>query len=121
MGGKKIETSSPIEIQFYTDYFIIYREKKYYDKKTSRMEYNKFFYSDITQIRYDRFLRKLNFSGAIDAMWFDYNKDGTVPQEPTYHRLVEGGGCRIYVFGDDGECIVEQLEKYTGVKVEMLN
>ena len=35
---------SPIEIQFYDDYPVIYSEKRYYDKKVSRKEYNKFHY-----------------------------------------------------------------------------
>lgn len=49
-GSKRVP--SPFEIQFYDDYFIVYREKRYYDRKVTRKEYNKFFYKDIQKVEY---------------------------------------------------------------------
>ena len=117
---KTIEAPSPMEIRFYDDYLIVYKEKHYYNKKISRMEYYKIFYHDITRLRYEYQLKKFKISGTIDAMWFDYQKDGSVPPEPTSHRIVEGTMCYFYIFGNDEEYIIDQIEKFTGVKADKL-
>lgn len=36
LGGKKEDVPSPIELQFFDDYLIVYRPKKYYSRKVSR-------------------------------------------------------------------------------------
>ncbi len=110
---KSENIASPIEIQFYDDYLVVFREKRYYDRKVSRKEYNKFFYSDISKIDYDYRTRRLNLVGKIDAMWFNYNKDGSVPQNPSYHRVVDGGICYFYVNDNDEDTILKCLEEYT--------
>lgn len=112
--GPKSETvASPLEIRFYSDYLVVFREKRYYSRKVSRKEYNKFFYSDISKIEYDYRIKRLDFIGKIDAMWFNYNKDGSVPQNPSYHRIVDGGICYFYVNGNDADTILKCLEEYT--------
>jgi hypothetical protein len=112
-GPKSEPVASPLEIRFYSDYLVVFREKRYYSRKVSRKEYNKFFYSDISKIEYDYRIKRLDFIGKIDAMWFNYNKDGSVPQNPTYHRIVDGGICYFYVNGNDADTILKYLEEYT--------
>lgn len=113
-GGPKSEpVASPLEIRFYSDYLVVFREKRYYSRKVSRKEYNKFFYSDISKIECDYRTKRLDFIGKIDAMWFNYNKDGSVPQNPSYHRIVDGGICYFYVNGNDADTILKCLEEYT--------
>lgn len=110
---KSKPVASPLEIRFYSDYLVVFREKRYYSRKVSRKEYNKFFYSDISKIEYDYRIKRLDFIGKIDAMWFNYNKDGSVPQNPSYHRIVDGGICYFYVNGNDADTILKCLEEYT--------
>lgn len=112
-GPKSEPVASPLEIRFYNDYLVVFREKRYYSRKVSRKEYNKFFYSDISKIEYDYRIKRLDFIGKIDAMWFNYNKDGSVPQNPSYHRIVDGGICYFYVNGNDADTILKCLEEYT--------
>ena len=112
-GPKSEPTASPLEIRFYNDYLVVFREKRYYSRKVSRKEYNKFFYSDISKIEYDYRIKRLDFIGKIDAMWFNYNKDGSVLQNPSYHRIVDGGICYFYINGNDADTILKGLEKYT--------
>jgi len=112
-GPKSQPVASPLEIRFYDDYLIVFRKKRYYSKKVSRKEYNKFFYDDISKLEYDYRLKRLDLIGKIDAMWFNYNKDGSVPQNPTYHRIVDDGICYFYVNGNDADIILDYLEKYT--------
>ena len=112
-GPKSEPVASPLEMRFYSDYLVVFREKRYYSRKVSRKEYNKFFYSDISKIEYDYRTKRLDFIGKIDAMWFNYNKDGSVPQNPSYHRIVDGGICYFYVNGNDADTILKCLEEYT--------
>lgn len=112
-GPKSEPVASPLEIRFYSDYLVVFREKRYYSRKVSRKEYNKFFYSDISKIEYDYRIKRLDFIGKIDAMWLNYNKDGSVPQNPSYHRIVDGGICYFYVNGNDADTILKCLEEYT--------
>ena len=112
-GPKSEPVASPLEIRFYSDYLVVFREKRYYSRKVTRKEYNKFFYSDISKIEYDYRIKRLDFIGKIDAMWFNYNKDGSIPQNPSYHRIVEGGICYFYVNGNDADTILICLEEYT--------
>lgn len=112
-GPKSEPVASPLEIRFYSDYLVVFREKRYYSRKVSRKEYNKFFYSDISKIEYNYRTKRLDFIGKIDAMWFNYNKDSSVPQNPSYHRIVDGGICYFYVNGNDADTILKCLEEYT--------
>lgn len=110
---KSHPVASPLEIRFYNDYLVVFREKRYYSNKVSRREYNKFFYTDISKIEYDYRIKRLDFIGKVDAMWFNYSKDGSIPQNPSYHRIVDGGICYFYVNGNDADDILKCLEKYT--------
>lgn len=112
-GPTSAPVASPLEIRFYSNYLVVFREKRYYSRKVSRKEYNKFFYSDISKIEYNYRIKRLDLIGKIDAMWFNYNKDGSVPQDPTYHRIVDGGICYFYVNGNDADIILKSLEEYT--------
>lgn len=110
-GTKTKYVPGNMEIRFYDDYFIIYKEKVCYSLKLYRKEYWKFQYYDVTKWEYDYSLKRLDLIGNTEAIWFDYNNNGTVPKEPTYHRYVEGGICYFYVWGDDAEKIVSSLKQ----------
>ncbi len=112
---------SPIEIWFYDDYLVVYREKRYYSKKISRKEYNKFFYSGITRFEYDFRLKRLDIIGKIDATWFNYNSDGTVPDVPFYHRIYDGGICYFYVNGNDERDIIGCIESFSSKRAVVKN
>lgn len=62
-----------------------------------------------------------NKFGKIDATWFDYNKDGSVPKEPTYHRIVDGGICYFYIAESDEKNIIDQMEFFSHFKVLIRN
>ena len=94
-GGNK-RVPSPFEIRFYDDYLVVYRESMYYSKKVIRKEYNKFFYKDINKCQYRVGTKRMNILGDVESIWYNYNKDGTLPEKPTYHRNVKGGICYFY-------------------------
>ncbi|MFS0675157.1 hypothetical protein [Ornithinibacillus sp. 179-J 7C1 HS] len=114
-GGKK-RVPNPFEIRFYDDYFIVFREKRYYGK-LPRKEYNKFFYSDIEKIEHRIKTERINIYGKIEGIWYDYNKDGTLPEKPTYHKTTEGGICYFYTSEDPNIDFVAEIEKHSPLKV----
>ncbi|WP_338470838.1 hypothetical protein R4Z10_18995 [Niallia sp. XMNu-256] len=82
-GGHK-RVPSPFEIRFYNDYLVVYREKYYYSKKVQRKEYNKFYYKEITKCQYRSQTQRMNIFGDVECIWYNYNKDGTLPEKPFY-------------------------------------
>lgn len=95
LGGKKENIPSPIELQFYDDYFVLYRPKRYYNKKVTRMEFNKMMYSDISRCVYKAKSQRIHFYGKVYATWYDYDENGTVSQIPSYNKIVEDTLCYI--------------------------
>lgn len=115
--GKNEKIKSPIEIKFYDDYLLVYREKRYYTDRVSRKEYNKFLYKDITECDYNNNTKRFDIIGKIEAIWYDYNKNGTIPNNPTYNRVVDGGICYFYTDLEPELDIVKQFEEHSQIKV----
>ncbi len=115
VGGNKI-VPSPFEIQFYDDYLIVYREKHYYSKELSRKEYFKFFYEDIKECKYRKNSQKINIIGMSEIKWYNYNKDGSVPEKPTIHKKSEGI-CWFYTSEAPEVEFVSEIEQHSPVKV----
>lgn len=110
----------PLEIRFYEDYLVLYRENRYYNPKMSRMEYNKFMYKDIKEIRYRPETHRINIYGVVEGKWYTYNKDGSLPQKPSYHKTTDS---LSYFYTNEAPEIdfVAEFEKYTPVKVTIEN
>lgn len=49
-------------------------------------------------------------------MWFDYNKDGSLPEKPTIHRKSEGI-CWFYTSPSPEVDFVAEVEKHSPIKV----
>ncbi|GGA79698.1 hypothetical protein [Ornithinibacillus halotolerans] len=108
---------SPFEIWFYDDYLILYREKYYYSRKVQRKEYWKFYYNEIEKIEFGTVKMRIAIYGDVEAIWYDYNKDGTVPEKPTYHRNVNRTICYFYTSADPDVDFVAEIEKHSPIKV----
>lgn len=119
--SNNISTPSPIEIWFYDTYLVVYREKTYYSKRVTRKEYNKFLYEDISSIEYNFNTKLLNFYGKIDATFYKYNKDGTLPTTPYYDRVTDEGVCFLYIYDNDEQVILDTIEKYINKKILLKN
>lgn len=107
---------SPFELWFYTDYIVIYREKYYYHTKLSRKQYDKFYYKDIHQCLYHEHSHRMDILGIVEGIWYDYNKDGTVPDKPTYHKTTDSI-CYFYTNMAPEIDFVAELERHMPVKV----
>ena len=82
-GGKKEDFPSPMELQFFDDYLVFYQPKRYYSKHVTRMEIGKMKYSDITKCAYKTRSQRIHIYGDGTAIWYNYRKDGTLPDKPT--------------------------------------
>lgn len=115
-GGGDIRVPSQIEIIFYKEYFIVYREKRYYSRKVERKEINKFFYNDIKSIEYRIPTQKIEIYGKGDFKWFNYMKDGTLPEKPSYDKNIDGL-CFFYKNPESTTDYKALFEKYSPIEV----
>lgn len=119
INNKKHRVASPFEIRFYDDYLVVYREKRYYNPIVSRMQFDKFYYNDIESCEFRTETKLVNIYGILEAIWYDYNKDGTLPQKPTYHKTTEGVSC-FYTSHSDVD-FVHEIEAHSPIKVIIKN
>lgn len=114
-GGQK-KVPSEMEIQFYEDYLIVFKSKHYYTRRISRREYDKFKYNDIKEIQFRTATKRINIFGIVEGTWYDYQKDGSLPAEPTYHKVTDSI-CYFYTdFAPDID-FVSEFESHCPVKV----
>lgn len=115
VGGKK-KVPSAMEVQFYKDYLIVFRNKHYYSNSVSRKEFDKFKYSDIKQIQFRTVTKRVNIFGVVEGTWYNYKKDGSLPAEPTYHKVTDSI-CYFYTdFASDID-FVSEFESNCPIKV----
>ncbi|GFP74239.1 hypothetical protein [Clostridium fungisolvens] len=112
---------SPIQLQFYDDYIIVYREKHYYNKNHIRKEIFKFYYKDIETCKFRTATERINIIGVVEGIFYDYNKDGSLPNEPTYHRTTDGGICFFYTSAAPEVDFVAEIENHSSIKVVIEN
>ena len=101
--GGEVRVPSAIEIRFFKDYFEVYREARYYSRTVTRRESNKFYYNDISKIEFE---------------WFNYRKDGSLPEKPSYHKKIDG---LCYFYKNPNSTVDYRLlfEKYSPIKVSI--
>lgn len=119
--NKNRRVSSDIELWFYENFLVVYREKRYYDAATTRQEFNRFYYIEIAKCEYNSKTKRLDIIGKVEETWFNYQKDGSLPEDPTYHKEVEGGICYFRIDRKDEAEIIAALEResYSHIKVLM--
>lgn len=118
---RNIKVPSPISLMFFDDYLVVFKEKVCYSRKFSRQEFFKFYYSDISGLKYDYLTKRLNIYGNVEATWYNYHKDGTLSQTPDYHRFVDGTICYFYIFEGNETQIISYLENFCKKKFEFNN
>ena len=112
--------AKPFEIRFYDDHLVLYRENRYYNPKLSRMEFDKFMYKDIEKIVYRTITHRINIYGIVEGKWYNYNKDGSLPEKPSYHKTTDSFS---YFYTNEAPEVdfVALFEKYTPIKVTIVD
>ena len=89
-GDKKEYTPSPMELQFFDDYLVLYLPKRYYSNRVTRKEINTMKYADITKCVYKSKSNRIHLYGNGTSVWYNY-KNGTLPEKPTENRTFTQG------------------------------
>lgn len=108
---------SPIEIRFYNQYLVVYRENYHYDKNNSRMEFNRFYYKDIAKCSYNTKTQEVFIYGTMEAVWYNYNMDGRVPSQPTYYGVIPNSCCFFHIGLSPEANVIGTIERYSPIKV----
>lgn len=106
----------PMEVRFYDSYLVVYREKYVYSKRLSRKMIDKFMYSDIHEIMFRKRAQRINIYGVVEGIWYNYNRDGTLPEAPTYHKTTDSISYFYTMFAQDVD-FVKEFERHCPVKV----
>ena len=115
-GGHE-DVPSPIELQFFDEYLIIYRPKLYLSKRVTRKDIAQFYYKDITKCVYYEKLQRLHIYGGGTFTWYNYRKDGTLPETPTDVRNPEEGIDIISTRCAPDVDFKKEIEEHSPIKV----
>ncbi len=117
VGRNSLAVASPLEIWFYDDHLIIYRDRLYCNKTLSRRTYDKLFYKDIRKCEYKMISAKIIFFGVTESVWYDYNKDGSLPEYPTHHATTV---CSDFCTTEHPDTdFITEIENHSPIKVVM--
>ena len=115
-GGKE-DVPSPIELQFYDEYLIFYQPKRYLGKRVTERRITKFYYKDITKCVYYEKLQRLHIYGGGTSRWYNYRKDGSLPEEPTGTRSTDDGMTLISTRCAPDVDFKKEIEEHSPIKV----
>lgn len=83
VAGKTEYVPSPMELQFFDEYLVLYLPKRYYSKRVTRMEINQMRYDEITKCVYKAKSKRIHLYGSGCSTWYNYNRRGELPVKPT--------------------------------------
>ena len=89
--GKKEYMPSPMELQFYDDYLVLYLPRRYYSNRVTRKEILTMNYNEISKCVYKANSKRIQIYGDGKSIWYNYNKDGSLPEKPTEERCYSQG------------------------------
>ena len=119
--GKKEYTPSPMELQFYDDYLVLYLPHRYLDDRETRKQINIMKYSDITKCVYKSKSTRVQIYGDGQSTWYKYKKDGSLPEKPTKDRFVTNGMIYFNTCLATDVDFIKEIEKHSPLKVIIEN
>lgn len=114
------DTLSYMELQFYDDYLVLYRPSRYYSKKVTRKEINKMPYKEISKCTYDKELERIHIYGTVFVKWYQYDKNGNCPVNPTVEKEVKDTLCYIRVKDMKHINFVSEIERHSPISVTVI-
>ena len=73
---------------------------------------------DLEKIEYETKTRMFYIYGAkMDVRWYNYRKDGTLPDVPTRQKIAEDALWHFRLPDNEGETIIKQLKQYANIEV----
>ena len=121
LGGKKEYAPSPMELQFFDDYLVLYLPHRYLDDSETRKQINIMKYSDITKCVYKSKSTRVQIYGDGQSTWYKYKKDGSLPEKPTRDRFVTNGMIYFNTCLAADVDFIKEIEKHSPLKVIIEN
>ena len=121
LGGKKEYAPSPMELQFFDDYLVLYLPYRYLDDRETRKQINIMKYSDITKCVYKSKSTRVQIYGDGQSTWYKYKKDGSLPEKPTKDRFVTNGMIYFNTCLATDVDFIKEIEKHSPLKVIIEN
>lgn len=112
--------ASELEWSFYPDRMILYRDKRVYSEKKARREWTEVYYSDIKEFKYRVKSRRLSITCKQHAVFYDYDRDGTLRPQPSYDKTTDSGFIVNLQFIGDLD-IVKEIETHAPIKILIEN
>lgn len=73
-------------------------------------------YRDVKECTYRVQNHKILFLGKIEGIFYQYNRDGTLKEKPSYHKTTDSGTYFYTVFEPEID-FVKEIEEHTPLKV----
>lgn len=119
-GGKRVDEPSPVEILFFDEHLVLYREKRYNSTvKKYRMEYTTIRYSDLKECEHDTQLKRLSFRGDMHFKIFEYDNNGNVSREAKYDNFATGGIDCIRTMFEPEVDFAAEIEAHSAIQVKI--
>jgi hypothetical protein len=118
-GGFRM-TECPAQLWFYDDYMIKYVPHNYYSKNSIRREYSKLYYKDAKECWNRVNSKKIEIHGMMELTYFDYNKDGTLKEKPSFAKTCDFL-IRFYTYREPDIDFVKEIEAHSPLKMEIRN
>lgn len=116
-GSREDRVPSSLQIKFYRDCLVLYRERRVYSRKNIRMEYDRFLYDQGLTMTYDVRNKKITISGMVHGTWYQYDKSGELKKKPYLDHQTKGFRY-FYTYLDERD-IIEILNQYTPFTVQI--
>ena len=110
---------SPMELQFYDEYLILYLPKRYISRRITRREYSKMKYSEITRVEFEKKSQRFHIYGDGVCTWYNYKKNDLLPEKPTKVNEFEGGMIYFNVRLEKDIDFIKEIETHSPLKVEV--
>lgn len=109
----------PMEIWFYDDQLVVYRDKTPADREKTRREYNWFQYSEISEIDIHTKAKQIDIYGVMTAEWYEY-KNGILSIQPSLRQKKDNLCTFGYDFAEDID-FQGEIEAHCPLKVTISN
>lgn len=120
-GGKKVDTPSQMELQFYDDFLVFYLPKRYYSKTITRKQINTLKFSEISKCVYMARSCRIQIYGNGTSVWYNYKKNGELPDNPTENRQFTDGMIYFSTRCATDIDFKKEIEEHSPIKVIVEN
>lgn len=110
---------STLEIHFYDDRLILYRDKIIRTRKVTQREYFTIKYENISECVKRTTAEKICFHCTYDGLCYRYNSDGTLNQTPHFNKTVNNGLVFFYYDFERNRDFVSEIEAHSPLKIKI--